>query len=120
MNIQVETREGVEIVRPAGRIDSSNASAFERAIGEVLDRGCRRLVLDFSQIEYISSAGLRSTLIAGKRMRAIAGGRLVLCSLAPQVREIFEISGFLAIFTICASLEAALLACQGDGAADGG
>jgi anti-anti-sigma factor len=119
MNIQAETRAGVEIVRPAGRIDSSNAGAFERAIGEVLDRGGRFLVLDFSQIEYISSAGLRSTLIAGKRMRTIAGGRLVLCSLAPQVREIFEISGFLAIFTICASLEAALTACEGEAAGGG-
>lgn len=119
MNIQTETRAGIEIVRPAGRIDSSNAGVFERAVGEVLDQGCRRLVLDFSQIEYISSAGLRSTLITGKRMRAIAGGRLVLCSLAPQVGEIFEISGFLAIFTICASLEAALVACQGEEASGG-
>jgi len=119
MNVQVETRAGIDIVRPAGRIDSSNAGAFERAVGEVLDRDCRRLVLDFSQIEYISSAGLRSTLIAGKRMRAVAGGALVLCSLAPQVREIFEISGFVAIFTICAGLEEALAACGGGGAAGG-
>jgi anti-anti-sigma factor len=111
MNIHIEKRGDVDIVRPSGRLDSSNSGAFERAVGEVFDAGSRLMVLDFSQIEYVSSAGLRATLIAGKRMRAVPGGKLVLCALAPQVREIFEISGFVAIFAICADLEAALTAC---------
>ena len=111
MNIHIEKRGEADIVRPAGRLDSATSGAFERAAGEVFDAGCRLMVLDFSQIEYVSSAGLRATLILGKRMRAIAGGKLVLCSLAPQVREIFEISGFVAIFSICLSLDAALSAC---------
>ena len=119
MNVQIETHGNIDVVRPAGRIDSANSGAFEVALGEVFERGGRRMVLDFSQIEYVSSAGLRSTLIAGKRMRAVPGGKLVLCSLAPQVREIFEISGFVAIFTICTSLEAALAACEGGGPAVG-
>ncbi len=112
MNIHTETRGNVDILRPAGRIDSANSAGFELAIAEAFDRGCQRMVLDFSQIEYVSSAGLRSTLIAGKRMRAVPGGKLALCSLALPVREIFEISGFVAIFTICDSLDAALAACE--------
>ena len=112
MNVQVETLGGVDVVRPAGRIDSATSADLERVLREVFDRGSERMVLDFSQIEYVSSAGLRCTLIAAKRMRTVAGGKLVLCSLSPPVREIFEISGFLAIFTICASLEAALSACR--------
>ena len=111
MNIRVETQGNVDVVRPSGRIDSANATTFERAVAEVFDRGSSRMVLDFSDIEYVSSAGLRSALIAGKRMRAVAGGKLVLCSLAPHVREVFEITGFVAIFTICPSLDAALVAC---------
>jgi anti-anti-sigma factor len=110
VNLQIEKRGDIDVLRPAGRIDSSTAGAFERAVGEVFDAGSRRMVFDFSQIEYISSAGLRATLIAGKRMRTVQGGKLVLCSLAPQVREIFEISGFVAIFAICADLDAALSA----------
>ncbi len=112
MNIHTETRGNIDILRPSGRIDSTTSGAFDLALAEAFDRGCQRLVLDFSQIEYVSSAGLRSTLIAGKRMRAVPGGKLALCSLAPPVREIFEISGFLAIFTICDSLDAALGACE--------
>jgi anti-anti-sigma factor len=114
VNVQIETLGNVDVVRPAGRIDTATSSDFERALREVFDRGSQRMVLDFSQIEYVSSAGLRCTLIAGKRMRTVPGGKLVLCSLAPSVKEIFEISGFVAIFTICASLDAALSECDGD------
>jgi anti-anti-sigma factor len=111
MNIQREKRADVDVVRPAGRIDSATSGAFESAVAEVFDSGSRRIVLDFSGTEYISSAGLRSTLIAGKRMRTVTGGKLVLCSLAPAVREVFEISGFVAIFTVCPDLDTALAAC---------
>jgi len=108
MNIQLEKRGEVDIVRPVGRLDSVTSEVFTRAVAEVFDRGSRLMVLDFSLIEYVSSAGLRSTLLAGKRMRSVPGGKLALCAFAPGVREIFEISGFLAIFTVGTDLEAAL------------
>jgi anti-anti-sigma factor len=111
LNVHSEKHGEIDVLRPAGRIDSATAGTLDRAINAAFEGGGRCMVLDFSQIEYISSAGLRSTLIAGKRMRAVPGGRLVLCSLGPQVREIFEISGFNAIFAICADFEAALAAC---------
>ncbi len=111
MIVELEKRNEIDVVRPAGRIDNATAGVFERAVAEVLDAGSRRLVLDFSRIEYISSAGLRSTLIIGKRMRGVPGGKLVLCSIAPAVHEIFEISGFVSILSICADLDTALAAC---------
>ena len=87
--------------------DGSKIS-FEQAIVAAFDRNTRSLVLDFSKLEYISSAGLRGVLIAGKKARAVQGGKLVLCALSPQVAEIFTISGFISIFTVCADLDAAL------------
>jgi len=111
MNVQCEVQSSVDIVRPRGRIDSATAGIFERAVAEVFERGSQRLVLDLSRVDYVSSAGLRATLIVGKRMRAIPGGKLALCALAPAVREVFEISGFVSIFTICASLDDAMAAC---------
>jgi anti-anti-sigma factor len=113
MNIQIETLGDVDVVRPGGRLDSTSAGVFERAIGEVFDRGSRKMVLDLSRVDYVSSAGLRAALIAGKRMRAIPGGKLVLCALAPAVREVFEISGFVSIFAIQPSVDAAVVACGG-------
>jgi anti-anti-sigma factor len=112
VNVHIEKHGPTDVLRPSGRLDSATSAAFERAIGGVFDEGSRRMVLDFSQIEYVSSAGLRTTLVAGKRMRSVAGGKLVLCALAPQVREIFEISGFVAIFTIAPDLDAALGVCS--------
>jgi anti-sigma B factor antagonist len=108
MIVQTEKKGDIAVLRPVGRVDSANAADFERAVADVFDGGAKRLVLDFSQLEYISSAGLRSTLIAGKKARALEGGRLALCALAPQVAEIFAISGFTAVFTICKDLDEAL------------
>ena len=108
MMVQTEKRGDIHIVRPAGRLDSATSGAFEQAVAAVFDDGGCRVVIDFSQLAYISSAGLRGTLIAGKKARAIDGGRLVLCALSPSVREIFEVSGFTSIFTLCDDLDAAL------------
>ncbi len=94
-------------VRPHGRIDSVNGPAFERDVLQQIDGGQRRLLLDFADLVYISSAGLRIVLLAAKRMKS-AGGRLVLCSLNPQIAEVFEISGFNRILDIHPSRDAAL------------
>lgn len=79
---------------------------LEREAFGVIDAGGRRLLIDFNGLDYISSAGLRAALAVAKRMNA-AGGRLALCSLSPQVAEVFEISGVNAIIDIHASAESA-------------
>ncbi|MEJ0052424.1 MAG: STAS domain-containing protein [Methylovirgula sp.] len=94
-------------VRPQGRIDSATGPAFERDVLQQIEGGHRRLLLDFADLVYISSAGLRIVLLAAKRMKS-AGGRLVLCSLNPQINEVFEISGFSRILDILPSRDAAL------------
>ncbi|MEW6435578.1 MAG: STAS domain-containing protein [Pseudomonadota bacterium] len=99
-------------VRPAGRIDSVTGPAFERDVLQQIDGGGRRLLLDFADLVYISSAGLRIVLLAAKRMKS-AGGRLVLCSLSPQISEVFEISGFNRILDILPSRDAALSTLSG-------
>jgi anti-sigma B factor antagonist/stage II sporulation protein AA (anti-sigma F factor antagonist) len=108
MLIQTEKHAGIDVIRPVGRVDSASATAFEQAIAAAFDTGSSSLVLDFSKLEYISSAGLRGVLIAGKKARALPGGKLVLCSLSPPVAEIFTISGFISLFTVCDKLDAAL------------
>ena len=96
----------IQILRPAGRLDSASSPALEREAAELIERGGRRLLIDFDGLDYISSAGLRAALAVAKRMNA-AGGKLALCSLRPQVAEVFEISGVNAIIDIHASAETA-------------
>jgi anti-anti-sigma factor len=99
--------EDICVVRPEGRLDGASGPAFEKELIGNIDKGARKLLLDFSKLQYISSAGLRIVLIAAKRMKA-GGGRLALCSLNRQINEVFEISGFSSILDICPSYDDAV------------
>jgi anti-anti-sigma factor len=97
----------ISVVSPQGRLDSVTTAIFERDLLENIDSGATRLLLDFSKLDYISSAGLRSVLLAAKRIRA-SGGRMSLCSLNRQIAEVFDISGFSSILDIQPSYDAAV------------
>lgn len=93
------------VLTPPPRLDSNTSAEFERRLmGEIGD-GRRNLVVDFSDVDYISSAGLRVLLIAAKRLRP--DGRVALAGLKDNCLEVFEISGFVSIFPIYPSAEAA-------------
>ncbi len=95
-----EAQEGsVLVVSPAGRLDSVTAGGFEAQLLKHINEGATKMVLDFGKLDYISSAGLRVVLLAGKKLKA-AGGKLALCGLNQQIREVFAISGFISIFAV--------------------
>jgi anti-anti-sigma factor len=83
----------IQTSRPKGRLDSGACAAFETELTGYLNAGTQRLLIDFSDLDYISSAGLRVILMAAKRLKA-SGGGLALCSLNETIGEVFEISGF--------------------------
>lgn len=107
MFVHHETRGPSEIFRPAGRLDSATSGDLESLLLERLELGCNTVVLDFSDLDYISSAGLRVVLMVGKRLRG-AGGRLALASLRDSVRDLFEMSGFLSLFPVLSTVDEAL------------
>jgi anti-anti-sigma factor len=98
MEIQQEVRGGVSVVAPSGRVDSTTSVELERAIGGALEGGTRRLVVDFERVSYISSAGLRVLLVAAKRLGG-GKGALALCAMNEAVRQVFDLAGFLPLFT---------------------
>ncbi len=99
MNIGIEKNNGILVVKPSGRIDSNTSTDFEASLLGWIDEGMHHLVIDFSDVVYVSSAGLRVILMAAKRIKQTQGG-LVLCALSESIREVFEITGFLAILTV--------------------
>ena len=107
MDIREDRAEGVLVVAPVGRIDSNTSDALEKAVLGRLAGGEKRLVIDLQGVEYISSAGLRVLILVANKLRPL-GGQLVLCSLGKSVREVFELAGLTALFTIEASRELAL------------
>ncbi len=107
MNVNVVKSGDYSIICVEGRVDTTNADEFEKAVLEVIESGVNKIVINCSSLNYISSSGLRVFLIAQKRMMAIKG-ELKLCSLQPGINEIFEISGFSSIFSIYPDEESAI------------
>lgn len=92
--------ESVVVLSLNGRLDASTSGDLEKKVSELIDRGEKNLVVDFSQLDYISSAGLRVLLMAAKKTSGLKG-KVVLACLREHVREVFDIAGFTAIFPIC-------------------
>ncbi len=89
-----------------GHLDTVTAPAFESRILTLIDEGAERILVDCSDVEYVNSAGLKSFLLAAKRLDA-KGGKFVLCGLRPNVMMIFETIGFDRIMTISPTREEA-------------
>lgn len=80
-----------------GRLDTVTSPDLEAALSESLE-GVTDLTLDFSGLEYISSAGLRVLLATQKKMNA--QGSMKVCGVNETVGEVFEVTGFADILTI--------------------
>ena len=95
------------VIRPQGRLDGSTSGEFEQDLLKRIAAGDELLVLDFSKIDFVSSAGLRAILAAAKRIKS-AGGRLAICSPKKQVKEIFDVTGCMTLLDIFPTFEAAV------------
>ncbi|NCC25535.1 MAG: anti-sigma factor antagonist [Deltaproteobacteria bacterium] len=99
MDIKTSKKGIATVVMVSGRMDAVTAPDFEKRCSELIDSGDLALAIDLENLEYISSAGLRSILATGKKIKG-AGGQIVFCSLAGMVKEVFDISGFASIFPV--------------------
>ena len=91
--------DGVDVVAPAGRIDTTTVGALEQRLSALLAAPRPRVVIDLSGVDYISSAGLRVLLVAARRVQQ-SGGQLALCAMGDAVRQVFQLAGFVPLFTI--------------------
>jgi anti-anti-sigma factor len=73
----------------------------------VINGGTQRLVVDLSQLDYVSSSGLRVFILAAKRLQTV-GGKIVLCSMKDQVRQVFDLAGFSSMLSIYGSRDEAI------------
>jgi len=105
MELSMKEEKGLTIIKVAGRLDTVTAASFEEQCLDWLNQEKTSLVLDFSTLEYVSSAGLRSVLVVGKKSKA-SGGSLAICGLTGLVQEVFAMSGFDSFFPNYDSVEA--------------
>ena len=109
MTLPTREQAGVLIVSVGGRIDHTASEEFTKALDPLLDRctrGAAPLLLDFSGVEYISSAGLRVLMMASRRAKG-QQGVFAIAALQAMVQEVFAITRFNLIVPCYASVESA-------------
>lgn len=99
MDIQKEQVGDVHVVTAEGRLDGIYSSAFANQVGELISGPNPKILIDFTNIDFVTSAGLRAVLLLMKKATA-SGGAFALCGVNEQVREVLDISGFAEIFSI--------------------
>ncbi len=105
--MEITTSGNVKIALIVPRFDAYTAKEVETALQNLIEGGAANLLCDFSQTEYISSAGLRVLLTTAKALKR-SGGRIALCSLKTHVKEVFDTAGFTPLFNVSDSRQAAL------------
>jgi len=113
MDIREEKRGDVIIIGLRGRLDANTSPNVEERLLHLLDHGERRFLLDFSDLVYISSVGLRVLVLLAKNLQK-SKGELALAALNEHINQIFTISGFTAIFPIYPTSDEALTHLQID------
>jgi anti-sigma B factor antagonist len=104
----IENKAGAVLVFGlSGRLDATTSGQLEKLVIERVQGGANRLLFDLSNLQYISSAGLRVLAMALKQISA-ADGRMALCSLREPVKMVFDISGFSSHFQLAESPDKAL------------
>jgi anti-anti-sigma factor len=103
MNFTVAREKDTVIVKPIGRLDSITSPDFEKKLSEYLKTPSCNMLIDFDELDYISSAGLRVVLNAAKVYREV-DWQFAACNMQDHVREVFEISGFDSFITIYDSI----------------
>lgn len=86
------------VLKLAGRLDTITAKDFSSNIGQFMPDG-GNLQIDCTELDYVSSAGLRVLLMVQKTLMA-KGGKLILQGLKAEVRNVFEMTGFSNILTL--------------------
>ncbi|HIJ62043.1 MAG TPA: STAS domain-containing protein [Rhodospirillaceae bacterium] len=92
LKVDVTTEGGVTVASPRGRIDSNTAPDFEEAFMPLAKDGAIDIRLDFSDVAFLSSAGLRVIVMASKALKT-RGQKLSILSVPANVLEVLTISG---------------------------
>ena len=93
MEVQVEEKGDVVVVRLQGRLDAASSPQLEKKIYSIIESGYFKIILNFSGVDYLSSAGMRLMLSVSKKLKHLAG-KVVACSLNDEIMDIIKMAGF--------------------------
>ncbi|CAF23968.1 MULTISPECIES: STAS domain-containing protein [Candidatus Protochlamydia] len=107
VSVKEELKGDVLVLRMQGRLDAISSPSAERKVFDYINNGQHNLLLDFSGIDYLSSAGMRMLLSITKKLKTLSG-KLVLCLVTVNVMDVLKMSGFDHVLELVQSEEEAL------------
>lgn len=99
MEMSIHRENGSITVKLAGRLDTPAAQEIAQEMGALVDEAAEVIVLDCSELDYISSSGLRLFLVL-RKSAADKGGKVIVQNISDSIRNVFMMTGFLNLFEI--------------------
>jgi anti-sigma B factor antagonist len=97
-----------DMVKPNGRIDSATAPQLAKALDDITNAGRFKIILDLSEVDFMSSAGLRVLISTQKTCKRYNRGEVVLASIPKRIHDALDLAGFIPLFKIYDDVLAAL------------
>lgn len=95
----IEITDGKVLANIAGRLDTAAAAQFQTDIQPVIENADKDITLDFANLEFISSSGLRLLLTLRKATLAM-GGKIIITNVSDDIKQVFAITGFTSLFQL--------------------
>jgi len=111
MEINEKKVKDITVLALSGRLDTLSSGMLDEKLKEIINNNVNKISIDFSELDFISSSGLRVLLTTAKKVKS-SNGRLALSTLKEQVKEVFDVAGFTMLFSIFPSQQDALNSIQ--------
>jgi anti-sigma B factor antagonist len=108
MEITTKGYEPVEVITIKGRVDSIESAGLAKALQAAHQRGRHTMIVDMSQVEYMSSAGFRALGDAQRNLKRQGSGEVILAQVPDHIREALDLVGFTEYFHMSDSVSAAV------------
>jgi anti-sigma B factor antagonist len=110
MEVSVTANDNYDLVDIKGRIDSFTAPRLSEILNEITNHNIYKIILDLSDVSYVSSAGLRVFIDIQKTCKKINQGEVLLVNIPQRVYETLELAGFVPLFKFYNNVTSALAA----------
>ena len=104
MEISTQQHKRCDVVTVSGRIDSATAPQLEDTLNSIMDDGRYKLVLDMTEVNFVSSKGLWVLIGAQKQCKRYRRGEVILVNVKDEIRSAFDLVGMGDYFTISDNL----------------
>ena len=107
MEIIENKEKEITTIALSGKLDTLSSVPLDEKLKELANNNVNKIVIDFSDLDFISSSGLRVLLSTAKKVKS-TNGKLALSALQEHVKEVFDVAGFTMLFSIFSSKDEAV------------